>query len=74
MPTPDEYENEDDNDVASKFTNQGKIPKIVILVLVLETCERISYYSISANLLLFSQTQLQLTSSTAVIVVLAFSG
>lgn len=52
----------------------GKKLLVVGCILTTELCERLTYYSVVANLVLYCTSVLQLTSSTAATVSLVFSG
>ena len=47
---------------------------VTMCILFTELCERLTYYGISGNLLLFCQEQLNTESATASTIVLAFTG
>ena len=48
--------------------------KVVLCILVMELCERLTYYSILANLVLFCTSRLGFNSETANYIVQIFSG
>lgn len=62
-------------DVIAKTSlfNSGRI-FVVVCVLVVELCERLAYYSVQSNLVLFCTSLLDLTSNQATTVSLVFSG
>lgn len=52
----------------------GRKLLVVICILLTELCERLTYYSVLANLVLFCTTTLEMTSSQGSSVSLVFSG
>ncbi len=48
--------------------------RTVLFILFSELCERLTYYSISANLVLFCTSVLDFPSDTAAVIALVFSG
>lgn len=48
--------------------------RVVGCILMCELCERLTYYSVTANVVLFCTTLLKLESTTAATVSLVFSG
>ena len=53
---------------------EGKTLAVVSCILMCELCERLTYYSVIANLLLFCTDKLDLSSSDAATISLVFSG
>ncbi|XP_033123110.1 solute carrier family 15 member 4-like [Anneissia japonica] len=64
-------ENEDEKEVS--IINSGRM-KIVLCILCCELCERLTYYSVVANLVVYCTNTLGYTSADAVTVSLVFSG
>lgn len=57
-----------------KVSMKGKKLCVVICILMTELCERLTYYSVVANLVLFCTSKLNLPSTDASTVTLVFSG
>ncbi len=57
-----------------KATEFGPFLPVVLCILFTELCERMTYYGISGNLLVFLNTDLQVDSALASSIVLAFTG
>ena len=62
----------DSNNIPSLFSS-GRL-HIVLCILFCELCERLTYYSIASNLVLYCTSVLQYSSATATTIALVFSG
>lgn len=54
--------------------SKRNVLKVVLCILVMELCERLTYYSIVANLVLYCTSRLEYNSETAYYIVQIFSG
>lgn len=54
--------------------SKRNVLKVVLCILVMELCERLTYYSIVANLVLYCTSRLEFSSETANYIVQIFSG
>ncbi|XP_002739447.1 solute carrier family 15 member 4-like [Saccoglossus kowalevskii] len=74
--TPLIVQGQDADDETEKIFFKSKAARfrVIFCILVIELCERLTYYSISANLVLFCTSELNLTSAQAVTVSLVFTG
>lgn len=55
------------------FFKSGRV-RVVLCILFCELCERLTYYSIIGNLIIFCTNELGYSSATAAVIVAAFSG
>ncbi|XP_077999201.1 solute carrier family 15 member 4-like [Glandiceps talaboti] len=56
------------------FKSQYDRLRVIVCILCVEMCERLTYYSIGANLVLFCTNVLKLSSSQAVVISYVFTG
>lgn len=79
-PTDDNYKLDQKGELEEKYADDGKIKisrrKLVTIVCILacELCERMTYYSVLANLILFCTSILSMNTEDATTVSLVFSG